>query len=63
MCDARAGSRGAVRVDPDRILRDGIQTEPDALRAHLLARATPHGATPERAWDGIRAVVRTHIGR
>jgi hypothetical protein len=63
MCDAHAGSRRAVRVDPDRILCDGIQTEPDALRAHLLARATPHGAAPERAWDGIRAVVRTHIGR
>lgn len=63
MCGARAGSRGAVRVNPDRILGDGIQTEPDALRAYLLARAAPHGAAPERARNGIRAVVRTHIGR
>ena len=58
-----AGSRGAVRVDADRILGDGIQTEPNALGAHLLARAAPHGAAPERARDGIRAVVRTYTGR
>src|SRR5258707_15241606 len=63
MCGARAGSRGTVRVDPDRILSNGIQTEPDAVRAYLLARAAPHGAAPERTWDGIRTVVRTHTGR
>ena len=63
VCVSRVGSRGAVRVDPDWILGDGIQAEPDALRAHLLSRAAPHGAAPERTGDGIRAVVRAHAGR
>jgi hypothetical protein len=60
---SRVGSGGAFRVDSDRVFRDGVQAEPDALGARLLACPAPHGTAPECSWDGICAVVRAHAGR
>lgn len=52
------GGRGAVREGPDRLVRDGVQAEPDAFRARLLARPSPHGHPAERHDDRERPVVR-----
>lgn len=57
------GSRGAIRVDADRLVRDGVQAQPDALRAHLQPLAAPDGPAPERAHDCERPMVRAHARR
>lgn len=48
---------------PDRVERHGLQAQPDALRAHVLAGTVPHGAAGDGRTDARLAVVRAHAGR
>lgn len=51
------GSRRALRIYSDRILRDGIQAQPDAFRTYLQSLPTSHGTAPKRTDDLERPVV------
>jgi adenylosuccinate lyase len=45
------GNRRAIRVNSDRLIRDGIQEEPNAFRARLQLGKTSHGSSPKRSYD------------
>ncbi|KAI0564100.1 hypothetical protein FGB62_30g15 [Gracilaria domingensis] len=60
---AHEGAGGAVWRAADRLERDGVQAQPDALRAHQRAGALPADAGAEPGRDGQHAVAGAHAGR
>ena len=57
------GGGGAVREGSDRLVGDGLQAEPDAERADLLAGPVRHEPGIERRADGLGPMARTDVGR
>ena len=60
---ARGRARGAVRGVAGRLLGDALQAQPDARRAHLLARAPRHRALARHGDDRRHPVARAHARR
>ncbi len=59
----REGAGGAVRVEPDWLLGDGVQAEPDASGADVLDRPIPDGPAGRRQPNRRNPVARTNFGR
>ena len=57
------GSRGAVREEPDRLVRYAVQAQPDAFRAYLRTGALRHLRQPEPGVHLGYPVVRAHARR
>ena len=60
---APEGSRGAVREEPDRLVRYAVQAQPDAFRAYLRTGALRHLRQPEPGIHLGYPVVRAHARR